>query len=180
MERKRNRFSQEEKQKAVMQVLENDASFRSLSKELKTSERVIRRRYYLYERYGESGLSLKNKPYSGEFKLFVVEDLLKNNLSLLESSVKHGITDSVIHSWLKRYQEQGAESLFIETRGRNKMREKKPRKLPDYVTNPVTMEDMQKKLKRLEVENDYLKKLHALIQQEKAQKKNNKRRPSKS
>lgn len=47
----------------------------------------------------------KNKRYSYEFKLKVVEDYENNHLSLRELEKKYGVVHSVIIRWIKLYNE---------------------------------------------------------------------------
>ena len=47
----------------------------------------------------------KNRKYPYEFKLKVVEDYLRNHLSLLETADKYGIAEKRIRDWMKLYNE---------------------------------------------------------------------------
>jgi len=99
----------------------------------------------------------KGKSYSGEFKKTVVEDVRENHLSYSEAMRKYGITGTMsIQHWERIYLEEGLEGLSIERRGRCSKR--RPPKLDKKVT-----EDLIAEVQRLRAENDYLKKLNALV-----------------
>ena len=67
-----------------------------------------------------------------------------------------------VSQWERIYYEQGKEALFKEQRGRrSKIGIKRPGKPK---TNMETNEDMIAEVQRLRMENEYLKKLYALIQ----------------
>jgi transposase len=102
----------------------------------------------------------KGIPYSGKFKQSVVEDIRQNHLSYRETMRKYGIRGKMsIQQWERIYLEEGPAGLSIERRGlRSKGR---PPKLDKKVE-----EDLIAEVQRLRAENDYLKKLNALVLEE--------------
>ena len=108
-----------------------------------------------------------NKQYAGEFKQKIVEDMRGNGLSQCEVAEKYGITRSMIQRWERIYLEEGPEGLYVERRGRGSGGGRPP-KLGKKVE-----EDLITEVQRLRAENDYLKKLNALVLEEERQ---NKRR----
>ena len=105
----------------------------------------------------------KGVSYSGKFKQTVVEDLRKNHLSYGEAMRKYGIGGkNAIQQWERIYLEEGLEGLSIERRGRGS--KGRPPKLDKKVE-----EDLIAEVQRLRAENDYLKKLNALVIKEERQ-----------
>ena len=105
----------------------------------------------------------KNLKYTGEFKIKVVESIRKENLSYTEALKQFNIpSHSTILRWERIYLEEGKEALFEERRGRAKAsdgaRKGRPKKLSKEVED-----DLVKENQRLRMENEYLKKLDALI-----------------
>lgn len=106
------------------------------------------------------------KRYTGEFKQMVVEDMIHNKLSYRETGLKYDITaHGIPQKWERIYLEEGAEGLYVERRGRAckaggsaKGRKSKLEKSKE--------EDLIAEVQRLRIENDYLKKLNALVQSE--------------
>ena len=102
----------------------------------------------------------KRISYSGKFKQTVVEDLQKNHLSYGEAMRKYGIGGKMsIQQWERIYLEEGLEGLSMERRGRGS--KGRPAKLDKKVE-----EDLIAEVQRLRAENDYLKKLNALVIEE--------------
>ena len=105
------------------------------------------------------------KKYPGEFKQIAVEDMRDNGLSQYEIAEKYGITRSMIQSWERIYLEEGPESLYIERRGRaSKATGTQKGRKPNF--DKKTEEDLIAENQRLRAENDYLKKLNALVLEE--------------
>jgi transposase len=102
----------------------------------------------------------KGKSFSGKFKQTVIEDVRENHLSYREAMKKYGIGGKMsIQKWERIYLEEGPEGLCIERRGRGSPG--RPPKLDKQVE-----EDLIGEVQRLRAENDYLKKLNALVLEE--------------
>ena len=109
---------------------------------------------------------LPTKKYTGEFKQTIIEDLRKNNLSLREAAKKYGLRSKTqVKQWERIYLEEGAEGLYVERRGRassaNGLKKGRPPKLEKKVEEDLIAENQ-----RLRMENDYLKKLNALVREQ--------------
>jgi len=105
-----------------------------------------------------------NRKYTGEFKQKVVEDVRQNNLSYNETSRKYELADMLIAKWERIYLEEGPEGLYLERRGRatrydNSSKGRQPK------FDKKLEEDLITENQRLRMENEYLKKLNALVQQ---------------
>jgi transposase len=112
---RRNRFSIDDREQAVLQVLEGGRFHGSVSRILDTSERLISRWVACYKEYGRFGLSLKNGiRYCGDYKLTVLEDMQKNHLSLHQISVKYHISQSLVSQWRRLYNEIGVSALYAK------------------------------------------------------------------
>ena len=110
-----------------------------------------------------------NKRYTGKFKQRVVETMMQEKLSYKEAARQFEVGDDKrVAAWERIYLEEGPEGLYIERRGRSS-KGRPPKKL-----KPEVEEDLLAEVQRLRAENDYLKKLNALVaervRQEKKQK----------
>ncbi len=117
-----------------------------------------------YKEHGPAGLLKNDKTsYSGKFKQNVVEYMHTNHLSATETAMhfKFGNANQVL-KWERIYYEEGPQGLYVERRGRSKNMSSKPRKkkLPKDVEEDLIAENQ-----RLRMENAYLKKLQALVQE---------------
>ena len=98
-----------------------------------------------------------NKRYTGQFKQSVIEYMQKNKLSYSETARYFEVKDHHrIQEWERIYLEEGAEGFYQERRGR--AGKGRPVKLPKQVED-----DLLAEVQRLRAENDYLKKLNALV-----------------
>ena len=133
-----------------------------------------------------------NTRYSPEFKISVILDMREHGLSYYETVRKHWGVDSrqeidlyrdTVKRWERIYLEEGEAGFYIERRGRqtkmNNPKKGRPRKkpFPSEVEEDLIAENQRLKdqLEYLQMENDYLKKLDALVRKE-AQQKGKKRR----
>ena len=117
-----------------------------------------------YQEHGIDGLS-KNivTSYSGAFKQSVIEYMHTNHLSLQETAYHFNLANhSIIGKWERIYYEEGPQALYEERRGRSKYMNSKPRKKK---LSKEVEEDLIAENQRLRMENEYLKKLNALVQE---------------
>lgn len=145
-------------------------SFQSLSEEYHISKSEIIKWYHVYSKHGVSGLYVKNGTYTGDFKVSVVEYMHNTGISMRKTAVHFKIPSfSVISKWDKIYREEGKYALYEERKGRST-------KLKNITSQKVNKNkeisgseelDLVKEVKRLQMENDYLKKLNTLIQERK-------------
>jgi transposase-like protein len=111
---------------------------------------------------------IPNKRYTGEFKQKVIETMRNEKLSYCETARQFNISDDKrIASWERIYLEEGPEGLYVERRGRGRGGGRPP------TLGKKVEEDLIAEVQRLRAENDYLKKLNALVLEEERQ---NKRR----
>lgn len=117
-----------------------------------------------YKENGYEGL-IKNQKisYSGDFKQNVVEYMYENHLSCQETAFHFNLAgDYVVSKWEHIYYEEGPQGLYIERRGRSKNMSSKSKKKN---LNKEVEENLIAENQRLRMENEYLKKLNALVQE---------------
>jgi transposase len=124
-----------------------------------------------------------NTKYSPEFKLSVIMDMRENHLGYRGTVRKYWNAKSraeednhkhQLKKWERIYLEEGEAGLYIERRGRTtKMdnpKKGRPRKksLDKEIENDLIAENQRLKERNeyLEMENEYLKKLDALVRAE--------------
>ena len=122
------------------------------------------------------------KKYSPGFKLSVILDMRENHLGYRETVRKYWKTTtetktsnhlSQVREWERKYLEEGYEGLVKDKRGRNSVNGKKVGRPPKL--DKKTEEDLIAENQRLRMENEYLKKLSALVQ-ERIERENGKKR----
>ena len=159
-----SKYSYEEKLEAVLRVIEDGMSVRESAHILGTNIAPVQRWVARYRQFGPEGLLLKHGTYDGAFKVSVVEYMHENHLSLFQTAVKFGIPqDHTVGKWERIYYEKGPQGLYQDNRGRkSKMNSDKPKKKK---LDKQTEEDLIAEVQRLRMENEYLKKLNALVQE---------------
>ena len=171
-----SKFSQQEKLEADLRVVEDGMSAQASAKILGTAKVIVQRWVARYKQFGPEGLLLKHGSYDGAFKVSVIEYMHDNHLSLFQTAVKFGIpTDATVGKWERIYYEEGPQGLYRDNRKKKtKMSSNNPKKKK---LDKQTEEDLIAEVQRLRMENEYLKKLNALVQERIAQE-NGKESPS--
>ena len=120
----------------------------------------------------------KFKKYSPEFKISCIIDMRSNHLSYVETVRKYWGVSTPIDSnnyrsqlklWERIFLEEGEAGLYKERRGRTTKMDNpnkgKKKKLNKQVKQDLISENQQLKerIEQLEMENEYLKKLDALV-----------------
>jgi len=115
-----------------------------------------------------------NKRYTGEFKQNAVEYMRENKLSYKETGKLFEINgEDRLRSWERIYLEEGVQGLYIERRGRARSVDGVYKGRPPKLEKKVE-EDLIAENQRLRMENDYLKKLSALVLERQLQEKKRK------
>lgn len=158
------KYSYEQKLQVVLDVVENHLSHTKAASKIGASKGDSQKWVGLYHKFGVEGLTIKHGSYDGQFKIEVVEYMHKHQLSLRETAAKFGIPSrSTVTAWERIYYEQGLEALLRDNREGKKIN-KKNKPLKTKLDQKVP-EDLIAEVGRLRMENAYLKKLNALVQE---------------
>jgi transposase len=170
MERK-VKYNYDFKLRCVEEVLNKGRSSESVATEFGGNESNIRKWVLFYKEYGASGLIPKNnRNYDPNFKLEVLKAIERKSLTLMQACLKYSISDkSVIQSWQRKFDKEGAAGLVCKPKGRPKSMQFKRKKR--ISSKPLTREEeLLLENESLRAENALLKKLQALIQAEESKK----------
>ena len=160
-----SKYSNEFKLEVVQYSIEQKCGIQSTAKHFNIpSVQTVRKWIKRYHEHGAKGL-LKNiqSSYSGEFKQNVIEYMHTNHLSLQETAFHFNLGHhSIVGKWEHIYYEEGPQALYRANRGRPRKMSSKPKKKK---SNKNVEEDLIKEVEYLRMENEYLKKLNALVQE---------------
>ena len=159
------KYSEEFKLKVVKYYLNNHYGWEYVAKQFDIPAwTTVRKWVRKYEEHGGKGLIKNQKSsYSGKFKQDVVEYMHTNHLSATMTATKFNLAnESTVLRWERIYYEEGPQGLYEEKRGRKKNMSSKPRKKK---LSKEVEEDLIAENQRLRMENAYLKKLQALVQE---------------
>ncbi len=118
----------------------------------------------LYELHGEEGLknTYTNCPVS--FKLDVLNYMVQSGASLMDTAALFKISSyTMVYDWQRKMEIGGLEALEPKQKGRPSVN-KKSFNQPKQAPARESVEALEARIKQLEMENEYLKKLNALVQ----------------
>lgn len=159
------KYSLEFKLKLIQEIEETNRGPDYVGKKYGVRKNLIGYWNLLYKQHGVEGLGIKHGTYSGEFKESVLEYMKQNHLSLNQTASHFKIPAvSTVTQWRNLAEKEGRSSLYEERRGQHfKMTPKK--KKSDKPLDPNSIEALLEENEQLRMENAYLKKLRALVQQ---------------
>ena len=174
-----SKYTFEEKYEAVQRIL-GGMSIGESARIMGVSFAQVQKWFHLYENHGWEALRNGGASYDGAFKIMVVEYMHSNHLSYVSTAAYFGIkSHSHVAKWERIYYEEGSEGLL-----RKKPRGRPPKTMEKNKTvskkkelSEETKEDLIAEVQRLRMENEYLKKLRALVQ-ERIDRENGKEPPS--
>ena len=173
------KYSYEFKQKVVQEYLNGKGSYEYIAKQNNMPDnKQVRIWVNAYKELGKEGLmrSRKNKNYSFQFKLSVVELYLSSEVSYQELALSQGIKNpSLIVKWVNDFRIAGPDALRPKKKGRKKtldIREFKKSSKSDEEkpvdTSAEHIKELEDENLKLRIENAYLKELRRLRLEEEA------------
>ena len=150
-----------------MRMLEDGYSINYICKMFGIGKGRLKSLWLLYQQHGTS--VLRRKPYTqpiGEIKQQIVLDVEKNHLTLVQASLKYGVSATRLSVWLKMFREHGVDALLItKKRGRPPGMGRPRKKTFEEMTE---LERLREEVEYLRTENALLKKVKALVEQREA------------
>ena len=130
-----------------------------------TFRRKVRHWVRIYDELGFKGLKIKKAKLTNKEKLFLMRKI-ESGISIRECAVSVGRQVALLSKWYKKYRQNKEKDLKSINGGfkfnmKNENNNKKVNK--DELTNKA----LKERIKYLEAENEYLKKLSALVQKRK-------------
>ena len=159
------KYPLEFKLKLVQEMEETYRGIRYIGKKYGVRINLIGYWNLLYKQHGVEGLAIKHGTYTGEFKESVLEYMKQNHLSLNQTASHFKIPAvSTVINWRNLVEKEGRSSLYEERRGRQTTMTPKKKKT-EKPLDPNSIEALLEENEQLRMENAYLKKLRALVQQ---------------
>ena len=158
------KFTADEKLQAALRYLNGKESSYQIARSMGTDHQAVLKWVKQYEYHGDNAFLKKYTNYSPQFKLDVLNFMIENGTSLNETAAIFGIAaPSTILQWRKQLETQGFDALQSKEKGRPSMK-KETKKQPKQTPVESSPEALQAEINRLRMENEYLKKLNALVQ----------------
>ena len=122
----------------------------------------------VYDSLGEVGLE-HGRPTLDINKRVELINRVEAGESYTSVALSVGIKNGVLINWHKIYQEKGIDGLKLLKRGRKPSMVKTNKNVAKKDPKDMTREELLEALEMATIENEYLKKLSALVQKRKAQ-----------
>ena len=107
----------------------------------------------------------KNRYYSREFKLQTINRVLVNYESVKQVALDTGLVSaSILHNWLSKFKKNGY-NIVEKKKGRKPKSMTKPKKNDKVLSEKEKIKLLEDEIIYLKAENEYLKKLRALVQE---------------
>ena len=102
---RKTKFTPEEKEQAVIDYLEGNKSRTQICCELCISSRTIQDWALIYNKHGIAGFTreIRNRSYSKEFKMKVVEEYVRGDGSSIDLGIKYDISSGLLRKWIRMY-----------------------------------------------------------------------------
>jgi transposase len=162
----------ETKLAAVNDYLNGVESIRSIAKKYNVSKTMLHRWISKYQYHGVDAFQEPYTNYSIEFKMDVLNYMNEMRASIEEATAVYNVSSAgLVWKWKHLVETQGIDAL------KPKIKERSPMKKTSKNNQSVegSIEALQAELEQLRMENAYLKKLQALIQEKKKSQNKSKR-----
>ncbi|MNI22856.1 Transposase [compost metagenome] len=154
------RFSTHEKIQAVIRYQQGSNSLKTIAKSIGVHHSVFLNWIRQYEHHGEEAFKKGYTSYPAQTKIDVLNYMSEVGASVRETAAVFNIAShSTILSWQRSLELHGIDALQSKKKGRPSMKKDSNPKLVEG-----SVEALQAEVERLRMENAYLKKLNALVQ----------------
>jgi Transposase and inactivated derivatives len=164
------KYSFELKQKVVQAYLSGEGGYEYLVRKYTIAHKSILQRWVnAYKKMGSDGLmrSQKNKIYSFDFKLHMVESYLTTEVSYQDLALSVGMnTPTLLTKWVNDFRIAGPDALKLKTKGR-RSKVAKPKDISKPIAEKISsdskyLKQLEEENLKLRIENAYLKELRRL------------------
>ena len=164
------RLTKEDKIK-IINLYKAGFGTRVISKRMKIQHERTREILRQYDLFGDLALNVssKNRKHTIEYKIELI-NRVNSGESIASVAIENMISSGQLCNWVKKYKELGYNGLS-KPKGRPKIMKQEPTKTKQITEDEKDklIRELKERNEQLEMENDLLKKLRALVQQRKQQ-----------
>ena len=158
------KYTNNQKLEAVTRFQNSTESVNGIATSLGIPEPVVRNWIKQFKYHGLAAFEKSYTSYTAEFKINVLNYMNENGVSSNEAAVIFKIpSPRLVRKWRKQLEIDGYDALISKKKGRPSMK-KETNIQPKHTLVEGSTEALQARIKQLEMENEYLKKLNALVQ----------------
>jgi len=156
------KFSKEQKIDAVKRYLNGNESYKIIAKAIGVAKSKLIYWVKIYQYHGEEAFDKRYTNYPIQYKLDVINYMNEHGTSIFETAAIFNLpSDSTLQQWQYLFETQGLDALYSKKKGRPSMNKETKKSIPVEGSNEALLAENE----RLRMENAYLKKLQALIQE---------------
>ena len=159
------KFNLEQKIGAVTRYQNGSESVRDIARSLGANHEIVRMWIKQFDYHGIKAFEKSYTSYTLQFKLDVLNYLNEHGTSPNEAAVIFNISSpTLIRKWRVQLSTFGNDALDQKKKGRPSMKKDHQKQAKKITPAEGSVEALQAELERLRMENAYLKKLNALVQ----------------
>ncbi|MGP4059278.1 IS3 family transposase [Halobacillus sp. H74] len=158
------RFTNDEKHQVIQRYLTESVSYRELANQVGIDSSTLRYWRQLVECHGDQAFTHPYTNYPTAFKLKVIQFIKDRGYSIREASAIFHIPHfSMVRRWTRKWENGGMEALESKRKGTLPM----PARKKNHSSS--SFKSIEEEVEYLRMENAYLKKLRALVEEEEKQ-----------
>jgi len=159
------KFSPEEKIEIVKKYLEGDVLGKNFAKSIGVHLSMLHQWVKHYRILGEAAFEKRYTTYSAHYKLDVLKYMNEQGTSIRETAAMFNIpSPETLRKWKNAFEAEGIDALEPKKKGLKSMSKNNLNHSKKQAPVEGSVEALQVELERLRMENAYLKKLNALVQ----------------
>lgn len=168
-----SKYTTQFKLSVITAFLERGRGFRFIAEQFQLDPTLLRRWVEAYRLHGDASLQARLISYSAEFKLAVLQQMWRENLSFRRVAAVFNLGNSTqVGIWQQQYYSGGFEALESARKGPPAVMTLPPAKpsAPETTSDEdLSHAELLLKLRKLQVENAWLKKLKEHREEKKRQ-----------
>lgn len=158
------KLTAEQRIQAAQRYLDGNESMHEIAKDMGLTHRVISDWVRLYKENGVEAFLKSYTNYSAEYKMNVLNYMNETGTSSIDTAAIFNISSpGLIRNWKRKFEIGGYDALVSKKKGRTSMN-KDTKKTTKVAPAKGSVEELEARIKQLEMENAYLKKLNTLVQ----------------
>ena len=160
------KYSKQFKLSAIEAFLNRGRGFRHVANQFQMDPTLLRRWVAAYQQHGEASLERRQKHHSAEFKITVLHRMINDSLSQRAAAALFNLgNSSQLGGWLRQYySDELVAQPSVKKRSSRTMPKQpaKPKQSSAVRNEDLSPAELLEKVRMLEAENAYLKKLEEL------------------